>query len=245
MFYVVIVAIGMCLASFVNVVAYRWPKNEDFIFGRSYCPNCHHELSFLDMIPIISYICLKGKCHYCHSTIGIRDTFIEILGGIVALLCYKVFGQSMMFFIALILAFIFITISLIDFDTMIIDDRFLYILLILAILSSFFNEISFIDRLIGCIGLMFPFYILNLWIECIGGADLKLMAIMGWMLGFYEALMGLLIGVIAASLYSLIMLIQKKVTIKTFIPFMPFLCAGFFISLLFHTELLQFYFYWL
>ncbi|MCD7839053.1 MAG: prepilin peptidase, partial [Erysipelotrichaceae bacterium] len=183
MFYVLIVAIGMCLASFVNVVAYRLPKNEDFIFGRSYCPNCHHELSFLDMIPVISYLCLKGKCRYCHSTISIRDTFIEILGGIVALLCYEVFGQSMMCFISFMLALLFIVISLIDIDTMIIDDRFQYILLILGVLFSLFNDISLIDRMIGCIGLVIPFYALNLFKECIGGADLKLMAFMGWMLG--------------------------------------------------------------
>ncbi|MCD8027577.1 MAG: prepilin peptidase [Erysipelotrichaceae bacterium] len=245
MFYFMIIIIGMCLASFVNVVVYRFPKEEGFILGHSYCPKCHHELSFFDMIPVVSFVVLKGHCRYCHGSIGIRDTIIEILGGFIAFICYKVFDLSIMFVIAYILSLVFITISLIDIDTMIVDDRFQLILAVIAIISTFFIDISFIDRVVGCVALVLPFYLLNMYKECIGGADLKLMAIMGWMLGFCNALIGLYISIITASLYSLGMLLQQKVTTKNLIPFIPFLCIGFFVSLLFHQVLLSIYFYFL
>ncbi|MCD7949388.1 MAG: prepilin peptidase [Erysipelotrichaceae bacterium] len=245
MFYLIIGLIGMCLASFVNVVVYRFPKNEDFIFGHSYCPNCHHYLSFLDMIPVISYLSLKGRCRYCHHPIPIRDTFIEIFGGIVAVLCFHVYGKSTMFFIALLLAFVFLTISLLDYDTMIIDDRFQIILLAIAFISMFFNNIFIYERIIGCIVTVLPLYLLNHFKECIGGADLKIMAIMGWMLGFYYSYVGLFIAIMLASLYALIKLLCRKVTIKTYIPFAPFLCIGYFMSLLYGCELLNMYTFWL
>ncbi|MCD7808329.1 MAG: prepilin peptidase [Erysipelotrichaceae bacterium] len=245
MFYFIIGLIGMCLASFVNVVVYRLPKHEDFIYGHSYCPYCHHDLSILDMIPVLSYLFLRGKCRYCHHHISIRDTLIEILGGLIAILCFYVFGQSMMFIITLLLAFIFIAISLLDYDTMIIDDRFQVILIIIALISMSLNHISIIDRFIGCMSISLPLYLLNHFKECMGGADLKIMAIMGWMLGFYEAMIGLFIAVILASLYSSIKLLFHKVTLNSYIPFAPFLCIGYFTSLLYGNELLSIYIQWL
>ena len=73
--------IGSCIGSFINVIIDRYMIKKDFIFSRSECDCCYHQLSFIDMIPIISYILLKGKCRYCHNTINFRNTFIEIISG--------------------------------------------------------------------------------------------------------------------------------------------------------------------
>ena len=90
-FYILIFCIGSVFGSFFTLAVYRIPLHQDITHERSYCPNCKHKLSFLDMIPILSYIFLKGKCRYCKNKIRIRYLLLEILTGIVFLL----FGVSL------------------------------------------------------------------------------------------------------------------------------------------------------
>ena len=71
--------IGAVIGSFVNVVSVRGTKGEDFVHGRSYCPHCHHSLHVLDLLPILSYLFLRGKCRYCKQTISIRYFIVEII----------------------------------------------------------------------------------------------------------------------------------------------------------------------
>lgn len=84
--YIYIYAIGVVLGSFFTLAIYRIPKKEDITHTRSYCPNCNHRLNFLDLIPVLSYIFLKGKCRYCHEKIRPRYIIIEVLSGLAFLL---------------------------------------------------------------------------------------------------------------------------------------------------------------
>lgn len=81
-FYIIIFAIGSTFGSFLTLATYRIPLNQDITHKNSYCPKCNHKLSFLDLIPIFSYIFLKGKCRYCKAKIGSRYFLIEILSGL-------------------------------------------------------------------------------------------------------------------------------------------------------------------
>ena len=80
--YMIIFIMGSVFGSFLTLATYRIPLNEDITHKHSYCPKCNHKLSFLDMIPILSYIILKGRCRYCKSKISPRYFIIEILCGI-------------------------------------------------------------------------------------------------------------------------------------------------------------------
>lgn len=82
-FYLVIFLIGTLFGSFYTLAVYRIPKRQDIIHTHSYCPNCYHKLGFFDLIPIASYLCLKGKCRYCKINIRPRYLILEILSGIV------------------------------------------------------------------------------------------------------------------------------------------------------------------
>jgi len=81
--YILIFCIGTLFGSFFTLAVYRIPLGKDITHERSFCPNCNHKLSFLDMIPILSYICLGGKCRYCKQKIRIRYLLLEILSGLV------------------------------------------------------------------------------------------------------------------------------------------------------------------
>src|SRR5574344_2034704 len=85
-FYILIFCIGTVFGSFFTLAVYRIPLHQDIIHKRSYCPNCNYRLSFLDMIPILSYVFLGGKCRYCKKKIRARYLLLEILTGLVFLL---------------------------------------------------------------------------------------------------------------------------------------------------------------
>lgn len=84
--YLSIFIIGTLLGSFFSLAIYRIPLKQDITHERSYCPKCNHKLGFWDMIPILSYICLKGKCRYCKEKIRSRYILLEIFSGILFLL---------------------------------------------------------------------------------------------------------------------------------------------------------------
>ncbi len=85
-FYLLIFCIGTLFGSFFTLAVYRLPLHQDITHKRSYCPNCNHKLGFWDMIPILSYLALGGKCRYCKQKIRIRYLFLEIFTGIIFLL---------------------------------------------------------------------------------------------------------------------------------------------------------------
>ena len=85
---IIIFIIGIYFGSFYTLAIYRIPKGEDIIYKHSYCPNCNHKLGIFDLIPIFSYIFLKGRCRYCKNQIGIRYFLLEFLTGIVFVLFY-------------------------------------------------------------------------------------------------------------------------------------------------------------
>lgn len=78
--------IGVVLGSFFTLATYRIPLKQDITHTRSYCPTCNHKLKFWDLIPILSYVFLKGKCRYCHQKIGTRYILIETFSGLFYLL---------------------------------------------------------------------------------------------------------------------------------------------------------------
>lgn len=88
---IILFIIGIYFGSFFTLATYRLPKREDIIHKHSYCPNCNHKLGLFDLIPIFSYVFLKGKCRYCKSKIGIRYFLFEFLTGIV----FVLFGMSL------------------------------------------------------------------------------------------------------------------------------------------------------
>ena len=84
--YVFAFIIGTLLGSFTTLAVYRIPKKENILNKRSYCPNCNHKLGFWDMIPIFSYIFLRGKCRYCNDKVRIRYLILEVFSGIIYML---------------------------------------------------------------------------------------------------------------------------------------------------------------
>lgn len=84
--YITILFIGLVVGSFSTLAIHRLPLHQDIIYKRSYCPKCEHKLSFCDLIPVVSYIFLRGKCRYCKEKVSPRYLILELITGIVFLL---------------------------------------------------------------------------------------------------------------------------------------------------------------
>ena len=122
MIHLFIFIFSVCIGSFLNVLIYRIPIGEEFVVKRSYCPSCRHELEFYDLVPIFSYLGLKGKCRYCQSKISMMYPFIELLTGLVGVCCYERFGFSTTMCLHFFVLALLIVISVIDIKTMEIPD---------------------------------------------------------------------------------------------------------------------------
>lgn len=218
-------------------------KKENFVNGRSYCPNCHHTLRMRDMIPIFSWFLLKGKCHWCQHKISIRYPLVEIVSVGIGFLCFMNVGLSVDFFIIFFICELLLVVSVIDFNTMMIPNGLNVSLAILAFISYWFHpEISLIHRLIGMIVISLPMFVMNLIVShSFGGGDVKLMIAAGFLLGWTKTLVAGLIGIMSASIYALYLLIKKRASRKSHMPFGPFLSLGIMMSLFYGTSMIDIY----
>ena len=263
LFLFLIFMMGACIGSFYNVITMRVPLKESFTKGRSHCPKCKHELKALDLVPFFSWIFLRGKCRYCKEKISFRYPLMELVGGLTALFSvWKLsftFNALLLFYIISILE----TLSIIDQETMEIPNGFHIAIIIAAILSVWFGptfnlvEISLVSRIIGFFVVSVPLYLVAVLTGGIGGGDVKLMAVAGLLLGWKGVLCAFMVGILAAGLYciyilvyALIAIIRKKVpsfkegmnaAMKMPFAFGPYLSLGIIVAYLYSTELISFY----
>lgn len=235
---------GACIASFYNVVAERSALKESFVKGRSHCPKCGRELKAFELIPLLSYILLRGKCRGCGEKISIRYPLIELVGGLSALFCVWREGFGLKALLGFYLLSLLITLSLIDFKTHEIPDGF-HIALLPAVLASFFTEpeLSLGQRALGFFIISVPMLILAQLVGGIGfgGGDIKLMAVCGALLGWKSIVCAFFIGLVAAAVYSIYLLAFKGAHGKTQIAFGPYLSIGIALSFFFAPQLIAWY----
>lgn len=229
--YFIIFIISAIFGSFFNMLIYRIPRKISFksLLDRSFCPKCKHKLSFLDLIPILSYIFLKGKCRYCKKPIPIRYFLVEIITPIIFILIflkYKTFN-SIYLYLDIFIASIFILIFFIDLETMIIPD----ILVILIFILSFFKKLSepkIFDQILfsfiwGFVWFLFFYLVFYLTKgKGMGFGDVKYAFVLGFLFkekSFYLIPFSFAIG----GIFSIFLVIFKKISLKEKIPFGPFL----------------------
>ncbi|MFP4456706.1 MAG: prepilin peptidase [Clostridia bacterium] len=233
--------IGLIFGSFFNVLIYRLPKEENFISNRSYCPNCKTQLKFYDLIPIISYISLKGKCRYCNESISIRYPLIELLTGGLFAAAYLKFGLSSYLFLVLFMISLLIVITFIDIDYMIIPHTLTISgIAVFTIWQLFFNQEPISSYLYG---LFFGFLFLAVFVffNAMGGGDAMLAGMFGMFFGFYETFVLLMISFIIGGAFSIIILIFKRKSRKDKIPFGPFLTIAALLMIFFDSFFLSIY----
>lgn len=241
---VLVFVFGTCIFSFLNVVIYRVPRHQSFVKGFSVCPSCGHRLKAGDLIPVFSYLFLRGKCRYCKADIGARDTMVEMLGGVLALLCMFYYGEDCGSVLTVFAFFSVLTVvTFLDIDTMEIENGCCIAAAALAVISIFtMPGITIMQRLIGMICVSVPMLLLAILISgAFGGGDIKLMAACGLFLGWKLTVVSAALAVLLGGIYGIYLLISKKKGRKDQFAFGPFLCAGMLLAQLYGNQLVHWY----
>lgn len=236
--------IGSCFASFANAVIYRLPKKISICKGRSYCEFCHHNLLWYDLIPIISYLFLKGRCRYCRCCISLNYLFFECFGGFLMIVCAKYFMLSKEMILIFLIIMNLIVIAVIDYQTFDIYLVTLISLLLFVLIYRYFTTILVFDMLVGAISVSIVMMIINFFIPTsFGFGDIQLMFVTGLFLGWQKNILAFILGIISGGIYATYLLLVKKGKSKKYLPFAPFLVLGVVVSIFYGTELINWYIY--
>ena len=231
-------AVGLCVGSFANVVTHRLPRSESVVSPHSHCPGCSMRLKRRDMIPVISWLLLRGKCRYCEMNISISYPIAEIVSAGLFVLAAKHTGAALSVLPLWGLAFVLLCVSVIDWKTMEIPDGLLAVGVISAGLWVGLGGIGWREALLGAATGALPLFLLDRLIWKLakkpgfGFGDVKLMAMAGLFLGWQGVPPAFFTAFVAGGAYGAWLLLSGKARRGSYLAFGPFLCAGVLVGLL-------------
>lgn len=231
--------LGIILGSFVNVLIFRLPRKEEVALTPSHCPSCQAKLKWFHNIPIASYIILHGKCAFCKNRISPQYPLVELANGLLWLLIFCLAPEPLSFppLLYALAATVLLAISVIDAKTMTIPDSLNVTLLVIGILINIavFEWQFTQSALLAFFGLGGFFYLVSaITGGGIGGGDIKLVAVIGLIIGLGGTLIGVLIGMLTFSLVGIILRKRKM-------AFGPHLSVGFVTAMLYGTQIIEWY----
>ncbi|MGE7882299.1 prepilin peptidase [Bacillus sp. NPDC094077] len=226
--YVYALLAGMVFGSFFMLIAMRVPLGESIITPRSHCHYCKHALKPKELIPIISFCIQNGRCTNCKRKIPIMYVVFELITGIIFLLTIYMIGMERELIIILSLFSLLLIISVTDYIYMLIPNRILISFALLLIIECIFVPlVTWIDSIIGS-GIIFIllYCMQKVYPEGLGGGDIKLLSLLGYIIG----MKGIFMILFLASCFSLCFfgmgIVLKRIEARKPIPFGPFISLG-------------------
>ncbi len=252
---IIFFALGLIIGSFLNVVVFRFNTNRTFR-GRSGCMTCQSILSPKDLVPVFSFLFLKGRCRNCKSRISIQYPIVEFVTGVIFASLFLKF-QDVFFMDTLAFSItyayyvtmfsVLLVVAVYDLRHKIIPDSLSFVFSIITFIGLFFfanyqfyPHIPTILELASGVLLSLPFALVwflsrGAWM---GLGDAKLSLGLGWLLGFSRILSGAVVAFWSGAIIGLLLILfSKKHNIKSEIPFAPFLVLGVLVAFLFELTL--------
>lgn len=237
-FYIFIFTIGTIIGSFLNVVIDRLPFGKSILYPPSHCPHCRHKLAIYDLVPILSFLYLKGRCRYCRAKISRYYPLIEIVTGVLFVLTtFFVTEIGLLIYLFAIIS-ILIVVFFIDLKYGIIPFRIilfgLSIITVRYLFFSFSDYAYILNYAIPGIYVFLLFFLLFFVTrgKAIGFGDVFFSLFMGYLLGFPKILVAVYIAFLTGAFVSLILILRGKKKLKGgTVPFGPFLVFGTIIGL--------------
>ena len=244
--------IGLCFGSFANVIVYRVSRKISLISPPSTCPACGCLIAFYDLLPVLSWVILLGRCRRCNARISSRYPLIEFTCALLFMGMVLLTPTLSAAFLSLF-AFMLLAIAFIDGDTQEIPDSMLIVTAFVGIcwvVAGYFSDMfpmapDFIDAGLGILAGGLPLYIvdrLTLMLfkkDGFGYGDVKLMAVAGLFLGWRIIFVAFFLAFVAGGLYATFLLATGRAKRGEYIAFGPFLCAGIITALWFGQALLN------
>ncbi len=237
----VVVVFGLLVGSLLNVVIYRLPRGESVVWPGSRCSACGTSLKFWDLIPVLSFLWLGGRCRYCKDRISHYYPLVEVLTSLCFLMVYFNGGISIKAGAGWIFTVILITTAFTDIDEGIIPDLVTYPGIVIGLFLSIFT-IGFKSSALGAI----VFATLLLIIALVsrggmGGGDIKLAGVIGAFIGLSGSILTLFISSLAGGIWAVVLLSRGKADRKTALRFGPFLAVSAWLVWLYGEEILALY----
>lgn len=243
-----VLILGLIIGSFLNVCIYRIPKEESISFPPSHCMECGQAIKIYDLIPVVSYIFLRGKCRNCSSKISIRYPLIEALNGILYLLLYLQFGLTIKTISSWFLVSLLIVVSLIDIDTT--DVYFAtsltgYIGVTIFIVASYFLGLdkNYLNNIYGALlggGFILLIYLVTRG-RGMGLGDVEICAYCGAFLGLKLTVVMLFFSVVFGGIIGVLLILFKIKSRKDYIPFGPYIALGTLVAIFLGNPIITWY----
>lgn len=236
--------LGLAVGSFLNVVIYRVPRREGVVSGRSRCPACGHALAWYDLVPVASYLLLRGRCRYCGARVSPRYPAVEVCTAAIFVLVFWRFGLSPALAKYLFLGGLLVAASFIDLEHYIIPDGLIVAGLAGgAVLGLAARDVGLWSALAGlAVGGGALLLVALISRGGMGGGDVKLAAVTGLFLGWPLGPLGLFLGVCLGGFVAAFLLLFKIRGRKEPVPFGPFIALGSLLAMAWGREILAWYF---
>jgi leader peptidase (prepilin peptidase)/N-methyltransferase len=256
LYYVLSFVLGAAIGSFLNVVINRTALKEGIVFKPSHCPHCKNSLGFFELIPILSFIFLKGRCRYCQEKISLQYPLVEGACGFLFVLIISnfldnglVLSEVLPVIYWLIVGATLIIIFVYDFKHYLIPNRFVYVLIFVSLVYFILNILLFgennnFSNFVLAAALGAGFFLLLILITAgkgMGMGDAKLAFALGLVLGWPEIIIGIFAAFLIAALVSIYLMIFKDRGLKSKLPFGPFLVLGTLVVFLWGEMIIEWY----
>jgi len=247
---VVFAILGLAIGSFLNVCIDRLPLNKSIAFPPSHCEACQHKLAVKDLIPVFSYLRLRGRCRYCQASVPRRIFWVELATGVVFALLAWHYGLSPALGIMAFYACLFIIIFVIDLEQGLILNKVVYPSMVVALLLALLPRPWLTQWIVtgianaaigGAIGFALFLLIAIVSRGGMGWGDVKLAALIGLATGFPLVFLSIIMGAILGGIVAVALVIAKKRKRRETVPFGPFLAVAAMITLLWGSNIMSWY----
>jgi len=247
---IVFALLGLAVGSFLNVCIDRLPQNKSIAYPPSHCEACQHKLSAKDLIPVFSYLRLRGRCRYCQISIPRKLLWVELATAVIFALLYWHYRLSPELGVMAFYACLFITVFVIDLEHSLILNKVVYPTMVVALLLSLYPWPWFSESigmrvayaaLGGAIGFVVFLLIALVSRGGMGWGDVKLAALVGLAIGFPMVLVAIIMAAILGGVVAVVLLATRRRGRREMIPFGPFLAVAAMVTLLWGNNILGWY----
>jgi leader peptidase (prepilin peptidase)/N-methyltransferase len=249
-----VLILGLAIGSFLNVCIYRIPNGESIVFPPSACGNCKTQLRPYELIPVISFLMLRGRCRTCGASIALQYPLIELANALLYVVAYHHFGLQIETVFAFVLISLMLVMAMIDLHTMTIPDGIVLFGFVTGLATAVYhvfygNNIyysakpynGFIGMLSGSLILFVIAFVTDLIYGEGGGlgfGDVKIFVPIGLFLGWQLTLLALWLAFVVGGVFGIVLLIFFKKHRKMQMPFGPFIAVGTLISIFYGKSLI-------
>lgn len=239
--FILLFLLGLCVGSFCNVLIYRIPKGEEFVKTASHCMTCGHNLSWFELIPLVSWLVQGGKCRSCGTKLSVQYPIVEALNGGMWLITGILFrGDWLTVGLYCILFSMLMVLSVIDWRTFTIPNGINLVILILGIIRLVTDLGRWPLYLIGLVSVSGVFLLLHILTrgQGLGMGDVKLVGAAGLLLGWPKMILAVLVGSLSGAI---IHSVRMKGGADHKLAFGPYLAAGIWLAALVGGPLIRAY----